>query len=153
MRITDFVNVASIKAGLVSSLKKQALEEIVDKLIEARKIRKENKAKVLKVINERERKGSTGIGQGIAIPHARTDSVKDIVIGFGNSEKGVEFEALDGELVHIIFMMLVPKDSSGQYLKVLAKISRLLKDKYFRQFLAEAKTAEDVYKTIGEEDI
>jgi len=153
MKLTDFINVECVKVGITSPVKKQALEELVDQLIAAKKVKKENKTKILKVLNERERKGSTGIGQGIAIPHASSDSIKNIVIAFGNSKQGVEFEALDGELVYIIFMILAPKESSGLHLKVLAKISRLLKDKYFRQALAGANSAEEVYRSIQGEDV
>ena len=101
---------------------------------------------------EREKLGSTGIGQGVAIPHAKSTSLKDVVAALGVSKKGIQFDALDGEPVYIIFLLMAPVDSAGLHLKVLARISRLLKDKFFRQSIREATSVEAVKKIIEEED-
>ena len=97
--------------------------------------------------------GSTGIGQGIAVPHAKTDQVREVVIAFGLSRKGVNFESLDEEPVYLIFLVLAPVEATGMHLKVLAKIARLLKDKVFRNSLKSCKGgAKEVFQVIKEED-
>jgi PTS system nitrogen regulatory IIA component len=101
---------------------------------------------------EREKLGSTGIGQGVAIPHGKSDATQNLVGALGVSKRGVEFEALDGEPVHVIFLLVAPHESQGQHLKALSRISRLLKDKFFRQALKEAKSVQEIEKIIKEED-
>ena len=152
MKITGFLCKDAIEVDLQATKKKEMLEELIDKLAAAKKIKENAKEKILQAVLDREKLGSTGIGQGVAIPHAKTDKVAEIVCAFGASRKGVEFDALDGEKVYTIFLMIAPQDSAGMHLKVLAKISRLLKDKFFRQVLREAKTPSEVIKIIKEED-
>lgn len=155
MKIIDFLSKDAVKISLDSTAKKQVLEELVDQLVKARKIKKDIniRGRIVKSLIERERAGSTGIGQGIAIPHAKSDKIKNVIIAFGNSMNGVEFNSLDGEPAYVIFLMIAPRKSSGLHLKVLAKISRLLKDKFFRLELKDAKTPEDVIKIIEREDL
>jgi len=126
------------------------LEELADLLAASGKI-KDAKAAV-EILMEREKLGSTGIGQGIAIPHAKTDQTATIAAAFGLSRRGVSFDALDGEPVHIFFLLVAPPDAAGLHLKALARISRLLKDKFFRQSLRDVKDATEVMKIIKEED-
>lgn len=152
MKITRFLCKDAIEVDLQATKKKEMLEELIDKLAAAKKIKENAKEKILQALLDREKLGSTGIGQGVAIPHAKTDKVAEIVCAFGASRKGVEFDALDGEKVYTIFLMIAPQDSAGMHLKVLAKISRLLKDKFFRKALREAKTPSEVIKIIKEED-
>ena len=152
MKILDFLSRDSIKIGLESTNKKGVMGELIDQLIKARKIKKDSRDRVVKALIARERAGSTGIGQGIAIPHARSDKTKNVIIAFGNSAEGIDFNALDGELVYVFFLMLAPDESMGLHLKVLARISRLLKDKFFRQALKNSKTPEEVLKIIGDEE-
>jgi len=152
MRIMDFLCKDAIEVDLQATKKKEVLKELIDKLAATKKIKEDGKEKILHALLEREKLGSTGIGQGVAIPHAKTDKLTEIVCAFGTSKKGVEFDALDGEKVYIIFLLIAPQDSAGMHLKVLAKISRLLKDKFFRQALREAKSTNEVIKIIKEED-
>jgi PTS system nitrogen regulatory IIA component len=100
----------------------------------------------------REALGSTAIGQGIAIPHAKSDCVDKLVAAFGLSKKGVDFDSLDGELAYIFFLLVAPRDSAGPHLKALARISRLLKDKYFRDTLRTCVDEKSVIKIITQED-
>ncbi len=100
----------------------------------------------------REALGSTAIGQGIAIPHAKSDCVNKLVAAFGLSKKGVDFDSLDGELAYIFFLLVAPQDSAGPHLKALARISRLLKDKYFRDTLRASTDEKSVVKIIMQED-
>ncbi len=100
----------------------------------------------------REALGSTAIGQGIAIPHAKSDCMTKLVAAFGLCKKGIDFDSLDGEPAYIFFLLLAPQDSAGPHLKALARISRLLKDKYFRDSLRASVDADSVIKIISQED-
>lgn len=150
MKITEFLDKRGIKIGLHAVEKEDILKELVDVLAEVKDIG--DKKSILKALVERENLGSTGIGQGIAIPHGKTDRVSELVAVLGISPKGVNFEALDGEMVHIFFLLVAPKDTAGPHLKALAQISRLLRDSYFCQLLQRCKTAEEAYELIHREE-
>jgi PTS system nitrogen regulatory IIA component len=150
LKILDFLSANAIAAELVATTKKDVLEELVALLSKEGKV-KDAKATV-EVLIEREKLGSTGIGQGIAIPHAKTDQASQVVAAFGLSRRGVQFDALDGEPVNIFFLLVAPPDAAGLHLKALARISRLLKDKFFRQALRETHTAAEILKLIKDED-
>ena len=106
----------------------------------------------MKILMEREKLGSTGVGESIAIPHGKIHGLDDLHISFGRSRKGVAFDALDGKPVHLFFLLMAPDHSSGQHLKALAKISRMLKDIDFRKKLMNAKSRDDLYDVIREKD-
>ena len=150
VNLIDFLPEPAIQVELKSQNKKEALKELVQILSSAHGIK--NSAKILEALLEREDLGSTGIGQGIAIPHGKSDSVGKVVAALGISKKGIDFDALDGEPVYIFFMLVAPSNSAGIHLKILAKISRLLKDKFFRQALREAKSPQDTFKLIKDEN-
>ncbi len=150
MKLMDFIVKDAVVVNLQGKEKKDVLEEMVNALVKSKKI--SNKEKVVKILLDREELGSTGIGQGVGIPHGKTDEVDNVVIAFGSSKQGVEFESLDGELVYLVFLLLAPVESTGAHLKALAKISRILKDKHFRQSLRDAKDAAEAIKIIKEED-
>jgi mannitol/fructose-specific phosphotransferase system IIA component (Ntr-type) len=101
---------------------------------------------------ERESLGSTAIGQGIAIPHAKSECVSKLVGAFALSKKGVDFDSLDGEPVYIFFLLIAAQDSAGPHLKALARISRLFKDKYFRDNLRNCQDEKSIIKVITQED-
>src|SRR5207249_11054635 len=145
-----FLDPAAVTVDLTAVTKKGVLEELVALLARNGKV-KDSQATV-EILLEREKLGSTGIGQGIAIPHAKTDQTAQVTAAFGLSRKGVQFDALDGEPVYIFFLLVAPPDAAGLHLKALARISRLLKDKFFRQALRETKTAAEILKLIKEED-
>jgi PTS system nitrogen regulatory IIA component len=128
------------------------MRELVDALVNAGEIEKRHRNKLIEALMNREALGSTAIGQGIAIPHAKSDSVSKLVASFGLSKKGVDFDSLDGEPAHIFFLLVAPQDSAGPHLKALARISRLLKDKYFRDTLRSASDDKAVVRIISEED-
>jgi len=146
----DFLNIKAIKLQMESSEKEDALKELVDVLVETQAL--DDKKSIVKSLIERENLGSTGIGQGIAIPHGKTDLVKELVAVLGISQKGVNFEALDGEPVYIFFLLVAPKDTAGPHLKALAQISRLLRDTYFCELLKRCKTSDEVYELIQREE-
>jgi fructose-specific phosphotransferase system IIA component len=148
----DFLSKKAILTDLKSSKKEDVIKEMVDALISSGDIEKRNRNKLIDGLMARESLGSTAIGQGIAIPHAKSDCVDKLIAGFGLSKKGVDFDSLDGELAYIFFLLIAPQDSAGPHLKALARISRLLKDKYFRDTLRSAADEKAVIKAISLED-
>ncbi|RKY32610.1 MAG: PTS sugar transporter subunit IIA [Candidatus Omnitrophota bacterium] len=150
MKITDFLSEKDIIIGLKNVEKEKVLEELLTLLEKNKKIK--NKGEILKALLEREKLGSTGIGQGIAVPHVKTNEVNTLVGALGISHKGVEFNSLDGEPVYIIFLLLAPTKATGIHLKALAKIARLLKDRVFRNSLRNAKTASEAFRIIKEDE-
>ena len=152
MQIMDFLSKKAIITDIKSTRKDDVIKEMVDLLIESEDVEKRNRNKLIDALMSREALGSTAIGQGIAIPHAKCDCVDKLVAAFGLSKKGVDFDSLDGELAYIFFLLVAPQDSAGPHLKALARISRLLKDKYFRDTLRACADEKSVIKIIMQED-
>ncbi len=152
MKIMDFLSEDAATVELKSVNKTDAIKELVELLVNAGEVDKKDKAKVVELLMAREALGSTAIGHNVGIPHAKSDCVKDLIGAFGLSKKGVDFDSLDGEPVYIFFLLLAPQDSAGPHLKALARISRLIKDKYFRDTLRQAKDTKDVVRIIEAED-
>ncbi len=150
MKIVNFLNQKALSANLLAKDKKGIIEELVDLLVKAGE--SEQKDILIKTLMEREALGSTGIGQGIAIPHGKSDTIKKLTGAVGISRRGVSFNALDGEPVYIFFLLVAPRDSSGPHLKALARISRLLKDKNFCLALRQVKDEAELLKVITAED-
>jgi nitrogen PTS system EIIA component len=150
MQILDFLSVDSVKLSMESKNKKDAIKELVEVLVKSGKVK--DRKKMIQTLMEREELGSTGIGQGIAIPHGKSDTVSDLAAAFGVSADGVSFDSLDGEPVNIFFLLVAPEGAAGAHLKALARISSLLKDKYFRKSLLSAQSPEEVIKIIQEEE-
>jgi nitrogen PTS system EIIA component len=107
---------------------------------------------VLQVLMDRERLGSTGIGEGFAIPHGKLKTLEHMVISFGRSHPGVPFDSLDGKPAHNFFVLIAPETSAGLHLKALAKISRFLKNSAFKESLSQALDREALQKVIQEQD-
>ncbi len=152
MKIEEFLSRKAIGADIKSGKKEDVLRELVDLLIASGDIDKKYRAKLVEQLMAREALGSTAIGQGVGIPHTKSDCVSSLVASFGLSQKGVDFDSLDGEKVYIFFLLIAPADSSGPHLKALARISRLLKDKYFRDSLKECKDEQSILNIILQED-
>jgi PTS system nitrogen regulatory IIA component len=152
MKISDFLCSKAVTVDLQSENKKAVIEDLLDLLIDAEVIEKKNKPKIIETLLAREALGSTAIGQGIAIPHGKCDNVDKLTAALGIHKKGVDFDSLDGEPVYIFFLLIAPVDSAGPHLKALARISRLLKDKYFRENLKNAKDTRALQQLIKSED-
>lgn len=152
MKIMDFLSKNAISADIKATKKEDVLKELVDLLVTAGEIEKKDQNKLIEQLMAREALGSTAIGQGVGIPHAKSSCVSKLVASFGLSQHGVDFDSLDGEKVYIFFLLVAPMDSAGPHLKALARISRLLKDKYFRESLKDSKDAVSILKTILQED-
>ncbi|MDD2388947.1 MAG: PTS sugar transporter subunit IIA [Desulfobacterales bacterium] len=149
MKILDVLYKDSILVDLKSSDKKGILEELVGP---AARLSGINQDKLFHVLMEREMLGSTGIGGGIGIPHGKLKSLESLILGFGLSRKGVDFESIDGKPTHIFFLLLTPENSTGIHLKVLAQISKILKNEPFKTRLMEAKNSEEVLDLLKKVD-
>ncbi|MCK5162959.1 MAG: PTS sugar transporter subunit IIA [Desulfobacula sp.] len=149
MKISQLLNKNSIIANLKASDKKGVIDELA---LAVSKTTKASAEKIAHVLMEREKLGSTGIGGSIAIPHGKLDLVGSIIVGFGLSREGVEYESLDNKPVHIFFLLLTSENSTGGHLKVLAQISKLLKLDHFKKDLLAAESADDIYDIIMDQD-
>ena len=153
MKITEFLGRDALTNDLQATTKTEVIQELVEILIESKAIEKKYKNKVIDILLAREALGSTAIGQGIAIPHGKSDCTDTLVAALGISKKGVNFDSLDGEPAHIFFLLVAPADSAGPHLKALARVSRLLKDKFFRDSLKNTKTCKEMLELISREDV
>jgi PTS system nitrogen regulatory IIA component len=149
MKILDVLPKKAILDDLKSQNKKGILEELVVPLVHSTGLNSED---LVRVLMERERLGSTGIGGGIGIPHGKIKDLDSLVLGFGLSRKGVDFESIDGEPTHIFFILITPEDSTGLHLKLLARISRILKNDHFKERLMNAADRDDIFDIIKQED-
>ncbi len=149
MKILDFLSQERIIPNMKSRDKKGVIDELAQAVAATTSA---DSAEIAKVLLEREQLGSTGIGDGIAIPHGRLNSIDSIVMGFGSSEQGIEYDAIDNNPVHIFFLLLTPENSTGGHLRVLAQISKLLKSKQFKTNLSNAKSIQEVLEIIQEAD-
>lgn len=150
VKITDFMSDDLICLDLKANNKEEALRELSEILGRSGNI-KESK-KCYDALVEREKLGSTGIGKGVAIPHAKTEYAENLTIAFGISRNGVAFDALDDEKVNIFFIFASPLKDSKTYLKILARISRLIRDENFRGRLLSAETKDEIVRYINEEE-
>ena len=150
MKILDILVMDAIVPELKGKTKKQVLEELID----AVKLNKPlvDREKLMKVLMERERLGSTGIGDGIAIPHGKLKEIDELVLSFGRSTEGIDFESMDGKPVHLFFLLVAPESCSGVHLRALAKIARLLKNGTVRKRLGKVDNREDIFSIIQQED-
>ena len=150
MKITEILKPDFIISSLEATDKKGALIELANFLNEKGAI--ENKQTLNTALLEREKLGSTGIGENVAIPHAKCDEIQQITTLFGRSKKGIEFESLDQKPVHFICLLLAPTNSTGQHLKALARIARLMKSKKLRDEILAAKDEKKIYSLLLDED-
>jgi PTS system nitrogen regulatory IIA component len=149
MKILDVLNKDAINVDMTANDKKGILDELVAPVAA---VAGESPEKLVKVLLERERLGSTGIGGGIGIPHGKLKNLQSLILGFGLSRKGVDFESMDGRPAHIFFLLLTPENSAGMHLKLLARISRMLKNTDVKERLMQSQTAEDILAAVGEAD-
>ena len=149
MKICDVLERRSILPDLKEKKKKGILEELVVPVAEIAGVSQKD---LTKVLMERERLGSTGIGGGIGIPHGKMKNLESLVLGFGLSRKGVDFESLDGQPTHIFFLLITPENNTGLHLKLLARISRILKNDPFKSRLLGAADGDEILGIIKEED-
>jgi len=150
MKILDILPEENVLAELHGRTKLEVLAELAAAL--AARHPEIDKDRLVEVLLEREKLGSTAIGEGIAIPHGKLSKLSGVLAVFGRSRAGVDFQSLDGGPTHLFFLLVAPEDASGAHLKALARVSRLLRDKGFRNRLLAAETAAELYQIIREED-
>jgi PTS system nitrogen regulatory IIA component len=149
MKILDNLKKEAILDDLKSQDKKGIIEELVTPIARITSINQED---IVRVLLERERLGSTGIGNGIGIPHGKLKDIDSLILGFGLSRKGVDFESMDGQPTHIFFLLISPENSAGLHLKLLAQISKILKVESFREKLIQASNTNEIYDIIRNVD-
>jgi PTS system nitrogen regulatory IIA component len=150
MKISELLNPQALVADLKSQEKTKILGELTDALLLSEPSL--SRDKVLEVLLEREKLGSTGIGDGVAIPHGKLAGIPELKLVFGRSCAGVDFESMDGQLAHLFFLLIAPEESVGVHLKTLARISKLLKNPTVRKQLMEAADEDEIYKVIVNEE-
>src|SRR4026208_562948 len=148
MNLGDILQKEQIITELNASNRWEAIDELINKLVESGKVKPETREQIAAVVKKRETSMSTGIGFGIGIPHASTDLIYEVVGSFGRSKKGVNFDALDNQPVHLVMLFLVPQGQFQKHLHTLASIAKLLHNKEFRQALEAAPDAEAMYAII-----
>jgi PTS system nitrogen regulatory IIA component len=152
MKLADFVVKEAILVDLKATGKEEAIREIVSSLRDAGQVAEADTECVIRAILGREELGSTGIGQGVAVPHTRHPTVPRLVGTVALSRRGVDFAALDGDPVDIFFLLISPPNQPGDHLRALENISRHLKDERFVSFLRHSKTREAVIELLDEAD-
>ncbi len=146
MRLSDYLKKELILPHLVSTTKEEVLKELLEPV--GREFPDINIKTAYKILIEREKLGSTGIGDGVAIPHGKMEGIKKIILVVGRSFEGIDFDALDKKPSHIFFLVLAPENVAGLHLRLLAHISRLLKDSEFRSAFMNAGDVEEMWELL-----
>jgi len=150
MKIEEILKKESVISDLLGDNKIDVIKEMTQSLKENNFIK--NEEALLDTLMEREKLGSTGIGENVAIPHGKSDEVTQIITVLARSKKGVDFESLDKKPVHFICMVIAPANSTGQHLKALARISRLFKNQGLREGILQAENSDGIYSILINED-
>ncbi len=150
VHIVDYAASDLIALGLEASDKEQLLQQMVDLLVRSGRVIEAQV--IMRELLKREHVMSTGIGGGIALPHALSNDIQELALVFARTARPVEFAALDGQPVDLVFMAVGPKSASNVYVKLLARVSRLLQSEDFKQGLRAAATTEDVLATFHSEE-
>jgi len=149
MKIRQVLHKNAILPDLKSRDKKGVIEELAAPVAEIANV---DHRELVNVLMDRERLGSTGIGGGIGIPHGKMKNLDTLFVGFGISREGVDFESMDRKPTHIFFLLITPEDSTGLHLKLLARISKILKNESFKMRLLNAAGRDEIYEIIKKED-
>lgn len=151
MKILDFLRQDGIIASLQAHSKEEVLVELVGPIAYTKPSM--DKAGLIKTLLERENLGSTGIGGGVAIPHGKFEGVDRLVASFGRSVDGLDFSSMDNKPTHLFFLLVAPKNSAGEHLKALARISRLFKDPLLKNSLLQAESGDEIFQLLEEYDL
>jgi len=152
IRITDFVVKEAIIPGVKATTKEAVVRELVSSLKTTGKVTEADEENIVKAIMRREQLGSTGIGRGVAIPHAKHESVGKLIGSIGIAPAGIPFESLDNDPVNIFVMLLYAPERPGEHLRALEAVSRLLRDEKFCQSLLKCTTREEIWHLLCEAD-
>ena len=146
MGIKELLNLELIADDLKGENKYQIIEELLDLLVRNEKI--QSRETCLNDLNEREQYLSTGLEKGLAVPHAKTSAVNELLVSFGLSRKGINFESLDGKPAHFIFLVLSPRDTSGPHIKILAQITRNFREEQLSEQLLNSKDKNEIFEIL-----
>ena len=152
MKFADFIQSGAVRADLTSTDKPGVIRELVGALADAGAIKAADVEGIIAAIMKREELGSTGIGRGVAVPHTKHASVEKLMGTVGVSAEGVDFNSLDGEKVHLLFLLVSPHDRPGDHLRALENISVQLKDDHFCRFLKQVQTSQEIQQLLDEAD-
>ncbi len=152
MRFSDFVLSEAIRSNLAADDKEGVIREMVRAIVDAGGIEAADFESIVKAILKREELGSTGIGRGVAVPHTKHPSVDRLVGMVAVSTEGVDFESLDGDKVHLFFLLISPPDRPGDHLRALENISRQLRNDTFCRFLKQSRNPEEIRQLLDEAD-
>ncbi|HCN20106.1 MAG: PTS fructose transporter subunit IIA [Planctomycetes bacterium RIFCSPHIGHO2_02_FULL_50_42] len=152
MKLVDFLAEEAIIYSLKVRDKKSAIKEMVEALTQSNKIPVKEVDSVMVALMKREQLGSTGIGGGVAVPHTKHGCVSRLVVTVARSEEGIDFDALDGEPVHLVFLLLSPNETAGAHLQALERIATLIRDSDFRRFMTTASDKKEMIDILREVD-
>lgn len=152
MKLADFVVRDAVLSDLTATSKEEAIREIISSLTKSGHLKNEESESVIGAIMKREELGSTGIGNGVAVPHTKHPSVSRMIGTVVVSKKGLDFSSIDREPVDIIFLLISPPDRPGDHLRALENISRHLRVETFCRFLRQAKSPADIIEVLEEAD-
>ena len=150
MKFSDFITTEAIKAEVKARSKTEVIEELVDALLAAGQIDADQRDDIIASIIKREELGSTGIGRGVAVPHTKHPSVSKLVGTVGVSEEGVDFDSLDGEPVHVLFLLISPPDQPRKHLRAWETIAKRLRSDDFCKFLRQSSSPSEVMDLLRE---
>ena len=151
MNLLDILSIDCVKTPLTATEKKDAIEELVDTLAQAGKV--SDPAALKEAVWSREQTRTTGIGQGLAIPHGKSDSVDRLVMAIGKPAAPIEFQSIDKQPVQLIVLLASPPDRTSDHIQALARISRLMTMRDFRQRVYAAQNAEELYGLLEEQEV
>jgi len=152
MKFSAFIVTEAIRTDLKADSPRSAVDEMVVALIDARAIPKDHRRRLVDAIMRREKKGTTGFGNGVAIPHAKHDGVDGVVGAVALSRDGLDFEALDGQPVHLVFLLLSSPETPEQHLKAMEHIFRSIKNDHLRRFMSQASSRRELVDVLHEAD-
>lgn len=152
MKLREIVVDQAITPQLAAADRDAIISELIDRLVEAGAIASEHRDEVVRSVLEREKKGSTGFGRGVAVPHVKHRAVDRIVSAVGVSPTGIDFAALDGQPVFTVFLLLSPEDHAEEHLQAMEVIFRNLSNESFRRLLRQSTTQEDVIELLTDAD-
>ncbi len=149
MKIVEFLRPDAVISNLSGQTGQAVLRELCRPLASTSDI---DAQRLVETLLDREKLGSTGIGEGVAIPHGKVPGLPGLVASFGRSDSGVDFRAIDGRPTHLFFALFAPENSAGAHLKALARISRIFKNPSFREAIMKAASSEEIYRLVEAED-
>ncbi len=152
MNLLEIVNTDAIIPELASSSRDEVIGELVNKFIEAKVITQDQREDIIEAVLERERKGSTGFGRGVAIPHVKLKGIAGMNAAVGISQGGIDFSALDKQPVYSVFLLISPADDPEQHLKAMEVIFKNLSNQTFRKFLRQSSSKQDVITLLEDAD-